>query len=96
MHTVSEDVVRAVRLKTDVAWCAVGDEIVTLDVAGGGYVAIEGSGPVLWPLVVRGTTEAELVDDLLGRFAIEPERARTDVKAFVETLRTLRLLEDSS
>ena len=81
-----------VRLKSDVEWQQVDDEVVALDLGTSSYLGVNDTGSVLWPLVAAGTTQDLLVDELTSRFRIDPERARADVDAFVERLRSLCLL----
>ena len=74
------------------AWQDLDGEVVALDLAAAAYLMANGSGSVLWPLVAEGATESRLVDELITRYPIEPERARADVGAFVDQLRTFDLL----
>lgn len=84
----------AIRLRDGaVEWREIDGEIVALDRGAGEYVAVTGSGAVLWPLLVAGTTRAALAEALTGRFDVEPETAERDVGRFVETLEARGLLE---
>ena len=82
-----------ISLRPDVAWQNLDGEVVALDLASAAYLMANHSGSLLWPLLAAGATESQLVDELTGRFAIEPERARADVGAFVDQLRTLSLID---
>jgi hypothetical protein len=82
------------RLRSGVEWERVDDEIVALDLSSSAYLAVNDTGALLWPLVAAGTTEGALVDELTACFDIDVERARADVGAFVDRLRSLTLLED--
>jgi len=82
-----------VRLKTGVAWQHVEGEVVALDLASAAYMLANDTGSLLWPLVAEGATEARLVEELTAHFALDPEQARADVRAFVDQLRTLALVE---
>lgn len=83
-----------VRLKPGIEWQAVDDEIVALDLEASAYLAVNDSGTRLWPLVAAGATEADLVEELVSTFEIDPARAQADVRAFVERLRSLSLVAD--
>jgi hypothetical protein len=83
-----------VRLKQNIEWQRVDDEIVVLDLTTSSYLSVNDTGAVLWPLVVDGATEAELARALASRFPIAPDQARTDVRAFVERLRSLSLVDE--
>lgn len=83
------------RLKPGVEWQRVDDEIVVLDLTTSAYLAVNDAGAVLWPLVVAGTNEDELVEALVSEFAVDGHRARADVGAFVERLESLALVTDS-
>ena len=82
-----------IRLKPDVEWRRVGGEVVVLDVGSSAYMAVNDTGTILWPLVVEGATESRLVDELATHFHVEPEQAASDVKAFVDQLRSLSLVD---
>ena len=81
-----------VRLKPGVEWQKVDDEVVVLDLGESVYLGVNDSGAVLWPMVAEGTSQDSLVDELTSRFGIDDDRARADVAAFVDRLRSLSLL----
>ena len=83
-----------VRLKPGLEWQKVDDEVVVLDLGESVYLGVNDTGAVLWPLVVAGTSQDRLVDELTSRFGIDDDRARADVAAFVDQLRSLSLLVD--
>ena len=76
-----------------VEWREIDGEIVALDRLAGEYVAVTGSGALLWPLLVAGATRDALAGALVGRFDVEPETAAHDVDRFVEKLAARGLLE---
>jgi hypothetical protein len=84
---------RVIRLKAGVEWQQVDDEVVALDLGTSAYVAVNDTGAVLWPMVAAGTTESQLVAELADRYAIDGPRAEADVRAFVEGLRSLSLVD---
>jgi hypothetical protein len=75
-----------------VEWRRVEDEVIALDVARREYFAINDSGTVLWPLLVEGATEQQLVDALAARFGLPETVATGDVMAFLSTLDDRALL----
>lgn len=74
-------------------WREVEGEVVALDRISSTYLAINAAGAVLWPALVRGTGEDELVTLLLAEFGVDEVRARADVEAFVSMLAQRDLLE---
>ncbi|NAZ86673.1 PqqD family protein [Kineococcus indalonis] len=67
----------------ELAWNEVDDQIVVLDTATSTYHAVSGAGVVLWPLLVEGTTRADLLERLTGTFDVDRERAEADLDAFL-------------
>lgn len=76
-----------------VAWREVDGEVIALGLESSTYFGTNSSGSLLWKRLAEGTTRAELVDALVARFEIEPERAQTDVDAFVDDVRSRGLLQ---
>lgn len=83
------------RLKPEVEWQRVDDEVVVLDLGTSAYLGVNDIGAVLWPLVAAGTTQGRLVAELTSRFRIDDDRARADVGAFVDRLRSLALVVEA-
>jgi len=84
-----------IRLRAGVEWRSVSGEVVALDLESSAYLAVNGTGSILWALVASGATPARLVDELLTRYDIGPEEARRDVDAFLDSLRSLSLVEEA-
>ena len=80
------------RLKPDVEWQPVDDEIVVLDLEASAYLAVNNTGALLWPLLAAGSSQARLVEELASRFGMDDDHARADVAAFVDRLRSLSLI----
>lgn len=81
------------QLRSDaVEWREVDGEIVALDLRDQMYLGINGSGTVLWPLLVDGTDEDALVTSLVDTYDIDEATARPDVGAFLAMLRERDLL----
>ncbi|HEV2810942.1 MAG TPA: PqqD family protein [Acidimicrobiales bacterium] len=82
------------RLRPDaVDWREVEGEVVALDRISSTYLAINAAGAALWPALVRGTDQNELVALLLAEFTVDEARAWADVEAFVSMLARRDLLE---
>ncbi len=93
----ADDVVEPVfRIRADaVDWREVEGQVVALDRAGSVYLAINGTGAVLWPAIVEGATRSQLVAVLLHNFDVDAARAGIDVDAFVAELSRRHLFEGS-
>ncbi|MGC4746286.1 PqqD family protein [Micromonospora sp. DT201] len=75
-----------------VAWRVAGDEVVVLDTANSVYFGLDSAGALLWQRLVAGATSTELVTALEETAAVDRERARADVAAFLKDLRGHGLL----
>jgi Coenzyme PQQ synthesis protein D (PqqD) len=76
----------------DLDWRDINDEIVALDAEGAVYLAVRGSGAVLWRLLASPTTRDSLVDTLVETYDIDPATAGDDVDEFLATLSDRGLL----
>jgi hypothetical protein len=76
----------------DLDWREIDDEIVVLDVRDAMYLAVRGSGAVLWRLLANTTTRDGLVDALVETYDIDETRAAGDVDEFLATLNERGLL----
>jgi len=76
----------------DLDWRDINDEIVALDAQDAVYLAVHGSGVVLWRLLVNSATRETLVDTLVETYAIDSGIARDDVDEFLATLSERGLL----
>ena len=90
---MSSEAGAVLRLKPDVEWQHVDDEVVVLDLSSSAYLAVNGTGASLWRLVAAGTTERQLVEELTAHFPIDVDQAQADVMRFTAQLRDLALLE---
>jgi hypothetical protein len=68
------------------------DEIVALDSCEGNYLAINGSGAVLWPSLASGATREQLVRALVDAYGIHESRAAADADEFISSLAEQGLL----
>lgn len=86
-----------IRIDTDeVLAREVEGETVILDLRAQRYVGGNRSVAVLWPLLERGATRAELAARLRDEFGVSGERAEADVTAFVAQLAELGLIRPGS
>lgn len=69
------------------AWRLVDGDVLGLDLQTEEYFVIKGSGVALWHRMADGATDEELAGVLTERYDLPLERARTDVAAFLDTLR---------
>jgi hypothetical protein len=76
-----------------VHWRRVEGEVIALDLGDQRYLAVNGSGAVLWELLTAGTTRAALVGALRDTYGLDEAQAAADVDAFLATLDTRGLLE---
>src|ERR1035441_7583075 len=69
-------------------WREVDGEIVLLDRRSWMYMAVNGSGVLLWKEIIDGAQRSRLVECLCDAYEIDAEVAQRDVDAFLETLRS--------
>ena len=82
------------RLRDDaVRWREIDQEIVAVDLGRSDYVSTNESGVLLWRRLAEGTTQEQLVDELVSAFGIKAERASEDVRRFLAELDARNLLE---
>lgn len=85
------------KLRADaVDWREVEGQVVALDRAGSVYLAINGTGTVLWPAIVEGASRTQLVQLLVETFDVDAPRAAADVDIFVADLSARDLFERSA
>jgi Coenzyme PQQ synthesis protein D (PqqD) len=70
----------------DLDWREIDEEIVVLDTRDALYLAIRGSGAVLWRLLADSTSHDGLVDALVETYGIDESRASGDVDEFLAAL----------
>ncbi|HXB66355.1 MAG TPA: PqqD family protein [Solirubrobacteraceae bacterium] len=73
-------------------WREVEDEVIVLDKRTWNYMAINGSGALLWKEIARGASTAELVSCLRESYEVDEQTAAGDVDAFLTMLREHDLL----
>lgn len=84
------------RLRSDdLHWQAVEGEVLALDARTQVYLAVNKSGAVLWDLLARGTSRAELIERLVSQYDLAPDRAAGDVDRMLNELSAKGLLADA-
>ena len=78
--------------KYDLDWREIDDEIVALDTRDAVYLAVQGSGALVWRLLAESTTKDNLIEALVEKYGIDSTRATADVDAFLATLSDRGLL----
>lgn len=76
----------------DLEWREIGGEIIALDVRTALYLAVGGSGTLLWRLLAQLTTRGDLVSTLVTTYRIDPSVAAADVEEFLAALDQCELL----
>ena len=72
--------------ESDVHWREIDGEVIALDGRTSTYVAANSAGALLWRALEGGSTRDGLVDELVGAYGIDRERAAADVDRFVDEL----------
>lgn len=78
--------------KEDLDWREIDEEIVALDGREAVYLAIQGSGTVVWRLLASSTTRENLVAAVVETYDVDSTRAAADVDEFLFTLNDRGLL----
>jgi hypothetical protein len=76
----------------DLTWNQIDDEIVILDGRQAVYLAVTGSGALLWRMLAARATREELVEAVLCAYDVAEQRAADDTDAFLDALRAQELL----
>jgi hypothetical protein len=64
----------------------VDDEVIAIDLGGGSYYSLSGSGPAIWAQLGGGATEAELCATLAARHGAAEQDVRPHVSEFLAKL----------
>jgi hypothetical protein len=83
---------QSIRLREDLIWRTVEDEVIVLDRRTWSYLSINPSGAILWPHVVKGVSRDSLADALAREFDLDAGRALAEVDDFVSKLEEHGLL----
>jgi Coenzyme PQQ synthesis protein D (PqqD) len=76
----------------DLDWRDLDDEIVALDAEAAVYLAVQGSGALLWRLLAASTTRNGMVESLVDTYELDAAGAGDDVDEFLAMLRERGLL----
>jgi len=68
------------------------DEVMILDARSNQYLGLNGTGAVVWSVLVDGGSAAAAVAELIARFEVAPETAQADVASLLEELLRLGLI----
>jgi coenzyme PQQ synthesis protein D (PqqD) len=70
-------------------------ELIAIDLAGGSYYSLSGSGPAIWNLLLGGASEAEICEALAITHEGDSETIRGEVSGLLEKLLESRLAVSS-
>jgi hypothetical protein len=74
------------RVSDATTWRELDGEIVVLDSIESVYYAVAGCGSILWPKLVVGASQADLIEQITSTFTDVPrDEASTDVQEFIES-----------
>lgn len=76
----------------DLHWREIDDEIVVLNERDAEYLAIQGSGTLVWRLLSESTTKDALVDAFVDTYIVDRTCAAADIDAFLALLAERDLL----
>ena len=77
---------------TDLHWREIDGEVIALEARGSTYLAANSAGTLLWRALAAGTTRDALIDQLVGAYGIDRERAAADADRFVRAVAEQGLL----
>jgi hypothetical protein len=79
-----------------VLWRRIEGEVIVLDLVGSTYLTLNDTGACLWELLTGSSvSESELVDSIVGEFAVDRAGAERDTAAFLRNLESRGLLATS-
>ena len=85
------------RVRDATTWRELDGEIVVLDSVDSVYYAIAGCGAVLWPKLVAGASQHDLINEIRSTFSEVPQdQASTDVQEFIESCLNNGLIEPAT
>jgi hypothetical protein len=77
----------------DLVWREVESEFVILHLGSSQYFRVNGSGAVLFRLLIAGTTPVALAEALVETYELPLQQAQQEAAAFVAALRDKQLVE---
>ena len=81
------------KLRTNLVWRQVGDEVMVLDTDTSQYLSVNPSGALLWQLLTEGCKQEDLERALLERFDIDEQMAHEGTQRFLSSLKDLNAFE---
>jgi hypothetical protein len=76
-----------------IRWTNVGDDIVLMDPDTESYFQLNATAAVVWELADSKSTVADMVREICGEFAADPQTVEADVVELVAALRERGLLQ---
>jgi hypothetical protein len=73
--------------------CVLNDEVALLNTERALYFGLKGVGAHIWDRLEMPRTVADLCDDVVTHFEVEPETGRNDVTRFLVSLQEAGLIE---
>lgn len=82
------------RVRDATTWRALDGEVVVLDSADSVYYTVAGCGGALWPKLVEGASQKDLIDEIRATFSDVPrDQAAADVQEFLDSCLDNGLIE---
>ncbi len=80
------------RIGPEIVHETVDGEVIAIDLAGGSYYSLAGSGPAIWELLAQGAAEAEIAAALAARYEAGRDEIAAAVSALLAQLRESGLI----
>lgn len=78
--------------RSGLTWTRSGDSVVILDLDSSQYFSLNSTAGSLWPQLVAGTHESDLVHALITRYGIDDRTAVADVRDLITNLEQRSLI----
>jgi hypothetical protein len=72
----------------------VNDELLMMHGDSGRFISLNETGAYLWACLAEPKSSDALVDGLCAEFEVEPTTARADVDAWLDAMRSEKVIED--
>ena len=73
--------------------CNLNGEVVLLELRSGVYYGLNASGSVIWKLIQKETTVGQILETLLKKYDVAPDRCERDLCALLQDLCAAGLIE---
>ena len=77
---------------SEILWTELDGKVAFLDVEGGQYYEANRLGSVIWGLLEVPRSTADIVDHVVARFRVDPDRCAADVANYLDALRNVGLI----